>query len=69
MKRIIEERKRRGWSQSELARRAGMHNSTVSLIEHGRMTPYQSQLDKLAGALAWPGDPTALLEDADDVRA
>ena len=49
--RLIEERNQRGWSRAELARRAGMHPSTVSLIESGRLVPYPSQLDKLAAAL------------------
>ncbi len=49
--RLIEERNQRGWSRAELARRAGMHPSTVSLIESGRLVPYPSQLDKLALAL------------------
>lgn len=44
-------RRRRGWSQAELARRAGLHPSTVSLIESQRLRPYPGQLAKLARAL------------------
>lgn len=57
---ITEHRKMKGWSQAELARRAGMHPSTVSLIESGRQVPYPSQLAKLAKALGVPAD---LLEE------
>jgi len=49
--RLTTERTRRGWSRSELARRAHMNPSTVSLIEAGRLVPYPSQLRKLAKAL------------------
>ena len=52
--RLIEERNQRGWSRAELARRAGMHPSTVSLIESGRLVPYPSQVEKLADALGIP---------------
>ena len=48
------ERLRRGWSQSQLARRAGINASTVSQIESHRWQPYPSQLAKLALALGVP---------------
>jgi len=51
---LIEKRNQKGWSRAELARRAGMHPSTVSLIESGRLVAYPSQLDKLALALDLP---------------
>ena len=60
---------RLGFSQSELARRAGMHPSTVNLIVRGRMVPYESQLAKIAAALGWTGDPTDLLDEVDDGSA
>lgn len=40
--RVIRRRTELGWSQTELAKRAGLHQSTVSEIESG----------------AWPRDPT-----------
>jgi transcriptional regulator with XRE-family HTH domain len=49
---IRELRGKRGWSQAELARRASLHGSTVSLIESGMMRGYPSQLEKLAQALS-----------------
>ena len=48
---IKAERLFRGWSQAELARRAHMNPTTVSLIEAGRLVPYPSQLRKLERAL------------------
>ena len=44
-------REARGWSRAELARRANMNPSTISLIESGRQVPYPSQTEKLAAAL------------------
>ena len=48
---LTEERKRRGWSQAELARRANLNANTVCLIENRRFVPYPQQLFKLARAL------------------
>ena len=45
------ERLRRGWSQAELARQANMNQTSISLIESGRLVPYQKQLDKLGATL------------------
>jgi transcriptional regulator with XRE-family HTH domain len=56
MKLLTVERAGRGWSRAELARRAGMSNSTISLIENGRFLPYPGQLQKLAAALGLPPD-------------
>ncbi len=44
-------REARGWSRAELARRANLNATTVSLIENGRLLPYPLQLEKLARAL------------------
>jgi transcriptional regulator with XRE-family HTH domain len=49
-------RRQRGWSQAELARRAGMHNSTVCQIESARLRPYPRQLGALAMALGIASD-------------
>lgn len=45
------ERQRRGWSQAELARRANVNSTTVSLIENQRFRPGPTQLEKLRRAL------------------
>lgn len=57
------ERRARGWSQAELARRAEMHPTTVCQIENRRTVPYPVQLAKLAAALEWTGDPGALMDE------
>ncbi len=67
---LASERKRRRWSQAELARRAHMNPSTVSLIEAGRLIPYPSQLRKLAKALRIrQADANWLLVDDTDHEA
>lgn len=47
---ITELRTRKGWSKSELARQSGLHVSTVSQIENGRLAPYPGQIAKLEKA-------------------
>lgn len=44
-------RQRYGLSQRELAKRAGVTNSSISMIEQGRVSPSISSLDKLLGAI------------------
>ena len=69
---LTRERLARGWSQAELARRAGMNATTISLIESGRFQPYPAQLVKLARALGLPDEETSGLlakcPRADDSR-
>jgi transcriptional regulator with XRE-family HTH domain len=48
------QREARGWSHAELARRASLHASTISLLESGRLVAYPSQVAKLAAALELP---------------
>lgn len=53
--RIRELRKARGWTQEELAARAGMTQGVITNLERGaRDNPTQETLDKLAGALGVP---------------
>ncbi len=40
-------RSQKGWSQRELAKRAGVTNSTISLIEQGRVSPSVASLKKV----------------------
>ena len=63
MMRLTAERMRKGWSKSELARRAQLNSATVGWIEAGRFIPYQVQLEKLARALAFTGAPERLMEE------
>ncbi len=46
----------KGWSQEELAHRAGLHRTYVSDLERGARNPTITVVDKLATALeATPG--------------
>lgn len=58
-----------GWSQSRLSRESGVHSSTVSAIERRRLNPWPGQLQRLAAALSFDGDPAKLLEEVSDGAA
>lgn len=77
---IREARKARGWTQQQLATRAGCHAPLISVWETGATTPELSSVVKLAGALKktlgyfyesdkeWayhPADPDELAQIAD----
>ncbi|MDO4848358.1 MAG: helix-turn-helix transcriptional regulator [Coriobacteriia bacterium] len=40
-----------GLTAAELARRAGINRSIISGIEHGRLTPYPSQIRRIKAVL------------------
>jgi transcriptional regulator with XRE-family HTH domain len=70
-RRLAIAREAKGMNRSQLARAAKMQAGTIAWIETGRFVPYESQLDKIADALGWEGDPSELFEevrDADDLR-
>lgn len=55
------ERLRRGWTQTDLAARAGkLSSADISRFEHGRSKPYPGQALRLGAALELP--PDELLE-------
>jgi transcriptional regulator with XRE-family HTH domain len=61
--RLTLERKRRGWSQAELARRSLVNATSISLIECRRFLPGPTQLEKLRKALGLrPAAAERLLE-------
>ena len=60
---LAEARQQKGFSASELGRRAGIAASTIRRIEHGD-PPHMETITKIAQALGcapetidWPGDP------------
>lgn len=58
-------RQEKGWSKSELARKAQLQPGLVGWIEAGRFKPYEKQLRQLADALGFVHDTDALLEEVE----
>jgi DNA-binding XRE family transcriptional regulator len=48
---IVRDRERVGWSQTELARRAGIRVETLNRIETGKHTPSVATIEKIDAAL------------------
>ncbi len=65
--RLGEERRKRGWSQQDLARRVGIWAQTVSALERGYLHPQPTAkvIQKLARALGVAAED--LLRPVDDV--
>jgi transcriptional regulator with XRE-family HTH domain len=63
MLRITWERRRRGWSQAKLARRADVDQSLLSKFESERQRPYPRQLRRLARALGVPREFASRLSE------
>ena len=59
-------RRELGMNKSDVARAACMQGNIIGWIESGRFIPYPAQLEKIAAAVGWDGDPEDLLEDADE---
>jgi ribosome-binding protein aMBF1 (putative translation factor) len=51
MVRIREERKKRGWNQTDLAYHSRVPAAEISRIESGRLIPTQKQLERIGQAL------------------
>lgn len=65
-KRLRTERLLKGYTQQELADKAGVGRSRISELESGRHVPppFSDQVYRIAAALGWPvADAYALLED------
>ena len=54
-RRIVAARNRAGWSQAELARRAGVRKETVHRLEAGKNNPDEATFTKIEKALAAGG--------------
>lgn len=57
-------REEQNLSKSALSRKANMNASTIGWIESGRYLPYEVQLEKIAAALGYEGDPQDLMNEA-----
>lgn len=66
MLKVQKERQAQGLSQAALARRAEMHQASLSSIETGRFRPYPGQLARIAAALEWQGDAQELLDHVEE---
>jgi transcriptional regulator with XRE-family HTH domain len=66
---LVEGRRRRGWSQAELALRAGVSVSTVSRTEQGGGLPNVNSLKRLAAAIGYDPDAMARLAREPDRTA
>ena len=66
MKRITQERVARGWTKTELGRRARLHPARVGAIENGRVVPYEVELRRLNRALHLQTEPASLLGEIED---
>ena len=66
---LIKARKDAGMNRSDLARAAKMQPSVITWIETGRFYPYESQMEKIAAALGWEGDPTELFREVTEDAA
>jgi len=62
------ERERRGWSQSDLAKKLGVGLSTVGRWEQGKSQPYPYHRKKLATLLGKTAQQLGLLPDTDEPR-
>jgi ribosome-binding protein aMBF1 (putative translation factor) len=65
MKILTREREACGWSKAELGRQARLHPARVGQAENGRALLYDVEVERLASALGWVGDPAELLKDVD----
>lgn len=63
---IVSHREARGWSQAELARRAGISKQAMSLIESGDSAPRARSLTAIAAALGVDEELITVADIADD---
>lgn len=66
VKRITIVRNEKGLSQSALARKAGVNQTSLCRIEKGKEPPYPLRAQRIADALGWSGDPSELFEDVSE---
>jgi len=69
VKEVTRQREARGWTRRRLGERADLHPARVGQIESGRVMPYPPELERLARALGYTGEPAGLLEEVPDGRA
>ena len=60
---ITNERRKRNMSQAELARRAGINQTSLSRIESGKEPAFPKRGQRIAEALGWTDAPEKLFEE------
>ena len=65
MLRITDLRRAAGLTKFRLGALASIHPSRVGQFESGRVVPYPVELERLARALGWQGEPAALLDEVE----
>lgn len=53
-KKIVDTRKKKGWTQEELAGKAKLHNTYIGAVERGEVNLSLKSLEKIANALSLP---------------
>ena len=53
------------WSKRELGQRADLHPNRVGQIENERVRPYPPELERLARALGYHGEPADLVREVE----
>jgi transcriptional regulator with XRE-family HTH domain len=67
MIRLVHERRARGWSQAEVARRTGFHPTTISHLEAGHLRLRPGYKEKLCLLFHLPPEELFREEDESDV--
>ncbi len=58
---LTRQREAREWTRRKLGALADLHPNRVGQIENERVRPYPVELERLARALGYKGDPAGLL--------
>ena len=62
---LTRQREAFGWTKRELGARAELHPARVGTIENKRVSPYPVELERLARALGYYGDPADLVREVE----
>ena len=65
MLKVQHEMYKRRLSQAEVARRAGINQTSMSRIVNGKEPAFPNRGKRIADALGWKGDPAELFEEVD----
>jgi len=66
---LTKRREERGMTKQKLSFASRVPATTIGQIESGRFVPYGPQIERIARALAFLGEPAELLESVDVAEA